>query len=295
MSFWSSCEAVVRRDVPLAPLTTWGIGGTARWYAEPASLGELIELTTIARQRSLRVYRLGGGSNLLINDGELCGLVLRLGGEGFRGWEADLRRATVRVGAGLPLAEARQRAAAAGLSGLEMFAGIPGTVGGAARMNAGGGAFAFGRLVTAVGVVDAGGRVDRLGPGQLYFSYRHSNLAGLTVTDVELQLRPDDPAAIRERARRAMAEKQARQPLGERSAGCVFRNPKGDSAGRLLDAAGLKGFAQGDAVISEEHANFFLNRGAASFRDMLRLIEIARCAVAERFGVNLELEIQLWV
>jgi UDP-N-acetylmuramate dehydrogenase len=293
---WSSAyERPVWGHEDLASRSTWGIGGTAQWYAEPECLSDLGRVLSEAERQRMRVRVLGGGSNLLIRDDELPGLVLRLPSMQFGSIECDERYGLVRCGAAAPLSSLLRTAEENGFAGLEALAGIPGTVGGAVVMNAGTGAQTIGPLVRDIGVIDFAGRYNRLTRTNLFFGYRMSNLDNLVVTDVTLRMGRDDPEAIRRRSRDALAYKKKTQPLGERSAGCVFRNPPRRSAGELIDKAGCKGLRQGDAEVSTVHANFIINRGGATWRDTLRLIEVVRLAVQERFGIPLELEVKLWI
>lgn len=295
MSCWNDCDALLRRAVPLAPLTTWGMGGAAEYYAEPVDLAGLGCLLSQAERHQVRVRLLGNGSNVLVQDGSLRGLVIRLASPSFAQIRIEEDTGLLFAGAGAPLAVVARLAMQHGFAGLENLAGIPGTVGGAVRMNAGSGPHTIGLVVEEVGAIDPAGRFACFSRSNLFFAYRHSNLTDLVVTDVVMRLRPDRPARIEARYRQALERKRESQPLGEKTAGCVFKNPPGLSAGRLIDEAGCKGLSQGDAVVSSVHANFIVNRGAATFSDMLRLIELVRLRVEDRTGIELELEVEIWV
>ncbi len=285
--------AGVEEDVALAPCTSWRVGGPARYHAQPASLPELSVLLREAKAHALPVYLLGGGCNLLVDDAGVPGLVLALRGEAFTRIEID--KARIVAGAGVPLPRVLQEAARAGLAGLEDLAGIPGTLGGAVRMNAGGRDEGIGARVAEVTALDENGETVRLHGDALRFGYRASNLSPYRVVAVELALETDEPAAIQARLAAARERKRAAQPIDGRSAGCVFRNPpRGPGAGELIDAAGLKGRAVGDAVVSDRHANFILNRGRATAAAILRLVDEIRREVERVHGVTLDLEVEQW-
>ena len=283
---------LVRRQVELGPLTTLGVGGPAPWVIEPRGRDELALAVAELARAGLPYRLLGGGSNLLVADegvDEVVILMRRLTG---------LRRpgdgATLRVEAGLPLARLVSLCQRWGLAGAECLIGIPGTVGGAVAGNAGGAHGAIGELLAAVTVVDADGRLREVPCAPAEFGYRRSPFRGATIVEAALALRADSPAAIRDRLRAIHAAKRASQPLAAASAGCMFRNPRPQSSGRLIDQAGCKGLAVGRARVSERHANFFVNEGGAAARDVLALVERVRERVAAATGHELELEVEVW-
>ena len=289
-------EPSVRTD---APIPTWfGVGGVADAFAEPATVDELQRL--IERFEG-RVRVLGDGANLLVDDAGADGLVVslkRLDAVASIHAESDPAGAGIHAGAGVMLPRLIVQAVREGLGGLEGLGGVPATLGGAVRMNAGG---AFGEMAPVVravrGVTLAGQPFDRTGE-TIPFGYRESGLGPVIITEVDLALTPTDPAALRRRLKEVMAAKKASQPLGERSAGCVFKNPTvgGErvSAGRLIDEAGCKAERIGSATVSPVHANFITAVRGGSARDVLTLIERVRDRVAERHGVELEREIVVW-
>lgn len=296
MILWGECQDLVQEHVALGPRTTWGIGGRARFFAAPRTTEQLAALLGTAYRRGIPTYALGGGSNVLIGDGTLEGLVVTFtGADALAGIHVDPDAQQIVAGGGATLAGVLHHAARAGLSGLEGLAGIPGSVGGAVRMNAGSAAWGIGACVREVKGVDYHGNAHTHAASDLSFGYRKSNLAGIVVTEVTLQLTADSADTIQERMRTRLAEKKAGQPLHGKSAGCVFRNPESASAGQLLDRVGLKGYTIGGATVSERHANFFLNTGAASAMDMLRLIEYAREMVLRESGIELTREVQVWI
>jgi len=249
-----------------------------------------------ARAHGVPLAVLGNGSNLLVGDGGMRGVVVKLG-PGFRRveWPAESNgRAVVRAGAAAQLGKLAREAAARGLAGLEHAEGIPATVGGALFMNAGAYGGDMAGAVAAVEGVDAEGRVLEVDADAIGFAYRRTGLpAGFIVTAVRLRLRPEDAALVRERLDGVRARRVASQPHGDKSAGSMFKNPPGDFAGRLIDATGLKGRRVGGARISEQHANFIVNENRAWAVDVQALMAMAQRAVWERSGVWLEPEVRL--
>lgn len=286
--------AAVRREEPLAGRTTLRVGGSARLYAEPAGVAELQGLVRAAARAGVPVFILGRGSNLIVPDEGVDGLVIALAHEA---WAACEPRDEGRVwaGAGLRLKNLCGRAAAAGLAGFEFLEGIPGSVGGALRMNAGAmGGWIF-DLVEEVQVMSLAGEIATLPRSALQVGYRQCrDLREAIALGARLR-----PAAQAERDqidrqldvyRKKRHETQPREP----SAGCVFRNPPGLSAGRLIDECGLKGERIGDAVVSPVHANFIVNQGAARAADVIALIRRVRERVCALRGVVLEPEVLLF-
>jgi UDP-N-acetylenolpyruvoylglucosamine reductase len=276
---------------PLARLTTIGTGGPARWFARPTSMGLLTSALRFAEQEELRVAVVGLGSNLLVADTGFDGLVVRLEGS-LATIELDGEHAI--CGGGASLAAVVRRATDSGLSGIEFGCAIPGTVGGAVRMNAG----AYGGelrdvLIEAL-VVSAHG-VRRHGPDELEMTYRHSNVApGEVVAVAMLQLAAAPKERVRATVKAMQARRSAAQPRKARTFGSVFKNPdEGPGAGQLLEACGLKGHVVGGAQISTVHANFIENVGDASSADVAALIGEGRRRVREQFGVELEHEVEL--
>lgn len=305
----------ILENEPLAPHTSWRIGGPARYYATPRTPAALLQVLEWGAARALPVFVLGGGSNLLARDAGFAGLVVR---PRDTAWQIDERgdTATLRVGAGAPMAGTARRVAGLGWAGLEWAEGLPGTIGGAVYGNAGcyGGDIAA-ALVRATLLVD--GDVQTWEAAQLGYGYRTSvlkrdrrsptadrsgaalpaeqlsaicRLPSAVVLAAELRLARADRAELAATMARIAAERRAKTPWG-RSCGSVFKNPAGTSAGRLIEQAGLKGATSGAAQISERHANYIVNGGGATSDDILRLIDRARTEVARRFNVDLELEV----
>jgi UDP-N-acetylmuramate dehydrogenase len=282
---------VIRENVPLARLTTLGTGGPARWFAKPETVEELVGLLAWAAEQEAPVAPVGLGSNLLAADAGFSGLVVRLSGA-LAG--AEVRDGRLIAGGGTPLAVCLHRARAAELGGLEFVCAIPGTVGGGVWMNAGAyGGDVAGVLVRAL-VADATGARWRT-PTELGMRYRRSGLIpGEVVARAEFALVGRPLAEIKRTVANMQARRKAAQPTNKRTFGSVFKNPDHElSAGRMLEACGLKGFRSGGARISPIHANFVENAGDARSEDALALIVEGRRRAAERFGVELRPEVQL--
>jgi UDP-N-acetylenolpyruvoylglucosamine reductase len=281
----------VRENVPLARYTTLGTGGPARFFAEPATVEDLVAALAWAAERGLAVAPVGLGSNLLVADEGFPGLALRLTGELATARAEDGRLV---AGGGAALAVCLHRARAAGLGSFEFACAIPGTVGGALKMNAGayGGDMA-GVLERAL-VADAGG-ARWATPGELGLRYRRSRVGpGEVVADAEFRLEPRPVEEIKRTIAEMQALRKAAQPTNKRTFGSVFKNPEHElTAGLMLEACGLRGFPVGGAQISPKHANFIENAGGARSADALALIEEARRRARDRFGVVLETEVQL--
>jgi UDP-N-acetylmuramate dehydrogenase len=275
----------------LARLTTIGTGGPARWFARPTSMGLLTTALRFAEAGGLPVAVVGLGSNLLVADTGFDGLVLRLDGSLAT---IELDGEHVICGGGASLAAVVRRATDAGLSGIEFGCAIPGTVGGAVRMNAG----AYGgelRDVLSEALVVAAGGVRRHGPAELEMTYRHSNVGpGEVVAVAMLQLTYAPMERVRATVKAMQAKRTAAQPRKARTFGSVFKNPEeGPGAGQLLEACGLKGHRIGGAQISPVHANFIENVADASSADVAALIGEGRRRVREQYGVELEHEVEL--
>ena len=282
----------VLKDVPMRDRTYLGVGGPAPLLVEPDEVGRLATVLRRLSEAGVPFEYLGAGSNLLVADEGPPFVVIA--SEGLAA-EPRIDGATARVGAGYSVPRLVKRLLDAGLSGLEFAEGIPGSVGGCVRMNAGWHEGAFGQVVASLTLIGRYGEIDERPVTPATFAYRRSPGVGdRFVAAATLTLTPDDPARIAERIRGFHDHRVRTQPLGARNAGCIFRNPEGDHAGRLIDAAGLKGRAVGAAVVSDTHANFIINRGGATFRDIAALIEAIQEEVLRRTGVRLEPEVARW-
>jgi UDP-N-acetylmuramate dehydrogenase len=276
------------RHAALSSLTTWGVGGAAELLVVPRSRDEAVRAVHAARDAGVPCRVMGWGSNLLVSDRGIPGLVLRPDGE-FSALRFSGTRATGEPAVGLP--SLAREAARRGLSGVEFLVGIPGSLGGAVAVNAGAEGRDLAGIVESVEVLHRSGRTDRWSAGDMRFGYRYSRLLEepALVLSVALSLREDEPEQIERRTRDLVARRR-RQP-GGRSAGSVFRNPEGDFAGRLLERCGTKGMRCGGARVPDEHANFILAEGETSAEDILGLIRRLQETVVRETGVLLVPEV----
>lgn len=294
----------VRFDEPMRFHTTFHIGGPAEVWAEPQDEQQLRRLLAVARKAGQPVTMVGGGANLLVRDEGIPGLVIHLGSPGFQGCRR--KGNTLIAQAALPLDWLIRQAQKEGLSGVEFLAGVPGRVGGAIRMNAGthdeeGRVHQIGDVVDCVKVMTPSGEIRVIPAGEMGFQYRSTRLNGEIVLEAELRLTPDAPNRIEERVKQLWAYKKWTQDWSAPSVGCIFKNPRGllangskiPGAGWLVEQAGLKGRKAGGAVISPTHANFIVNAAGARAADVFTLIDEARASVKKKFGVDLELEVQV--
>jgi len=268
------------------------IGGPAQYLIRPRNVDELLDVVRACHEEQIPVRILGGGSNVLVRDEGVSGAVLQLIDESFG--QVAIEGTTVRTGAGALLSQLISQTVKAELAGLETLSGIPGTVGGALRGNAGGRAGDIGQFVESVTVINVKGEISTRKGDDLWFGYRESNVDELVILEGSLKLQPGDSEEITRRMRKLWIMKKATQPLSFQSAGCIFKNPRGLSAGALIEQAGLKGIRVGEAEISDRHANFIVTNPGAKSDDVLRLIDLTRSKVSEQFGVDLELEIKIW-
>lgn len=283
----------ILEEQPLGPLTTWRIGGPAELLATPLDADDVIRAVAWAGRRGLPWRVLGNGSNLLVGDPGVSGLVLRI----RKALDAiEVEGPKVVAGAGASFPGVARAVADRGLAGIEFGAGIPGCVGGAVVMNAGWHAFEIGNAVEVVRYLEDDGTVADYRRDACRFGYRASAFRGRrgVVLGAELTLTPDDPVAVKERLVRFADSRKANQPTELPSCGSVFLKPEGDFAGRLIEAAGLKGRRVGGIQVSEKHANFFVNLGGGTARDVLTLVEQVEREVLDRFGVRLTREFEVW-
>jgi UDP-N-acetylmuramate dehydrogenase len=285
-------EDIIKRNESLAPYTYFKLGGPADMLVQPRSAQELAAVVGRCTENRIPLHILGGGCNVLVRDEGVRGAVLRLSAPVFTGVAVDGKR--VRAGTGAVLSALISQAARHALAGLETLIGIPGTVGGALRSNAGDRAGEIGPFVRQVDVIDSDGAVQVRQRDELRFAYRWSNLDDPVLLTAEFELEPDDPDAIVKRMRKAWIQRKASQPLSFQAAGRIFKNPRGLSAAALIEQAGLAGTRVGGAEVSERHANFIVAQPGTAARDVLRLIDLIRSRVRERCHAELELEISVW-
>jgi UDP-N-acetylmuramate dehydrogenase len=289
--------ARIRSKAPLAPFTTFKVGGPAEWLLETASAEEIVEALGLAHAASVTVTMLGGGSNVLIGDGGIRGLVIRPRG----GRVQQIADDQIRADAPMTINGLVRWTINRGVAGLEAWAGTPGTVGGAIFGNAHFGGLLIGDLVREVRLADRSGALRDLPRTEMEFDYDRSRLqrTGEVVLSAVFTVSAGEPSALRAAARQSLAYRKRTQPLETPSAGCIFQNPDAadvpadvpPSAGALVDRAGLKGVARGRARVSTAHANFIVNEGNATAADIRQLIELCRARVRERFGIALQEEI----
>ena len=280
-------------NVPMAPYTSFGIGGPADVMAFPVDEADLAEILRFASRRRFSRVILGMGTNILVRDGGYRGIVINMR-ECLRDRVWNEKRGSVVAGAGVRTGALAAEAAERGLSGLEFASSIPGTVGGAAVMNAGAYGSDMASVVEGVEVLGPDGGRRYVPAREMGFSYRATALgADVVVTRVHLCLKRDDPERIRHRMREYASRRKSSAPAMGGNAGSVFKNPEGDSAGRLIEEAGFKGVREGGAVVSQVHANYIVNTAGARASDVLRLMARIRDGVYSRFGVLLEPEVRV--
>ncbi len=275
---------------PLAPLTTFRIGGPAQIFVEPQDVDELAEAMANLKKGGIPWRILGGGSNLLVADKGVRGAVVSLA----RLSAVRKRDRMLEVDAGARLIEVVRIAASAGLEGFENLAGIPGRVGGAVFGNAGSRYGAIGDLVVALDLMEPDGTLLRVVPPAGFFRYRGSEVGDRIVVRALLAGSEADPKLLRAKVRDLVRERRASQPGWVGNAGCIFKNPPGHAAGRLIDAAGCKGLRVGGVFVSQRHANFVENDGKGTSSDVLRLVDRVRDRVRKAHGVELEMEVRRW-
>ncbi|MHC4940742.1 MAG: UDP-N-acetylmuramate dehydrogenase [Planctomycetota bacterium] len=276
----------------LAPLTTWRIGGPAELFVEPRTREELAEVVTALHKSGQPWRMLGGGSNLLVSDRGVPDAVLSLG----KLYDIGIEGHELTAEAGAPLHRVVLCAAAAGLTGAEPLAGIPGNIGGAVFGNAGGRHGDIGSLVCELELMRPDGTREIVSPDRDFFRYRRSAVGDRIVIAATLRLMPSEAGRVRDRTQEIICERRAAQPGWVGNAGCVFKNPDGDSAGRLIEASGCKEERAGGIIVSPIHANFFENpERVGTSDDVLRLVDRVRARVEERFGVELAWEVRRWM
>ncbi len=292
MGSLSGFEHILREREPLAAHTWFRLGGAAQYFAEPTSVEELAGLVKRCAEEGLPVRLLGGGSNLLVRDEGVTGVVVRLAAAAFCGIE--FRDGTAVVGGGAKLTHAISACVGQGLGGLEQLVGIPGTVGGALHGNAGTEAGDIGQSTESATVMLRSGEIVVRGRDELRFAYRSSSLDELVILSGKFQLERDDPEVLTKRMQKRWIIAKASQPTGEITAGCIFKDPLGATAASLIEQAGLKGMRVGQAEINGPHPNFIVAGTGATSRDVLKLIETVRAQVQSRMGVELESQIEVW-
>lgn len=284
----------VKLAEPLARYASMKIGGPADYFIEVESGAALAQLLPLLKRHRTPICFLGNGSNVLISDRGVRGAVIRLAGDFKRAeWKEEGEAVWLEVGAACALTQLVREAARKGYAGLEFAEGIPGTVGGALVMNAGAYGSEFEKIVDGVEGIDSEGQMIRYSRKEMTFTYRDSHWpAGAVVTRVRMRLRKEEAAQVSSKVRALVAKRKSSQPSGYPNSGSMFRNPPGDFAGRLIEAAGIKGKRIGQAQISERHANFIVNLGGAKAEDVRRLMDLARAEVKKQFAIELAAEVR---
>jgi len=279
-------------DFPLSRLTTIGVGGPADFLLRPSEVIPLAQALGGLTEEGIPVAFLGAGSNLLVCDAGFRGVVICLADLTT---EPQAEGDRIRVSSGWRLPSLVARLARRGLSGLEWAEGIPGSVGGSVRMNAGAFGESIQNHIREVAILDRRGGIERVRLSPADFAYRSAPFLGeRTVVEALFELTPRDTSEIEERTRPFREYRKRTQPAGARSSGCIWKNPPGSNAGKLVQEAGLRGTRHGGAQISEVHGNFILNRGGATFSDMMTLAELIREKILKDFGLALEMEVVIW-
>ncbi|MHC4865263.1 MAG: UDP-N-acetylmuramate dehydrogenase [Planctomycetota bacterium] len=293
MNIFSGLDSIVETDYPLGRHTWYGLGGRADYFVRPRTVRQLKEVISRCNENEIRTLVIGFGSNLLISDDGVRAAVVKLDGDQFT--QVHFDGENVKAGGGSDLGTLVRSSAQKGLSGLEGLTGIPGSVAGAVKMNAGGRFGDIGTVVESVSLMDNDGNIFEKSRPELMFDYRWTNITAKFILDVRLKLSQGDPEQILRMVKEVWIYKENNQPpLNTRNSGCIFKNPKGDSAGVLIDRAGLKGLQIGGAVVSERHANFIIAQEGCTSRDVMRLIETVRERIKEKCDIELELEIEIW-
>jgi UDP-N-acetylmuramate dehydrogenase len=277
-------------NYPLAPLTSLKIGGQAEFFAIVNDLEELQKIVSLAKSEGLMIRILGKGTNLVIQNGLLKGILIHLGGK-----LKEIKREENRIemGGGCLLSSLLKEAITFSLDGTEVLAGIPGTLGGAIIMNAGTDLGSLGDLIEDVDVLKDG-KIKAWSAKEVGFSYRGSCISNGEII-LGARLRLESGVDVKAAIKKALQKRWSTQPYREKSAGCVFKNPEGLSAGKVIDEAGLKGYRKGQIEVSKKHANFFINLGGGTFDDFVCLMDTVQKKVYQRFRVELKPEVKIWV
>lgn len=280
--------AGVKKNQILAEFTTFKIGGPADWFYQAKKEKDLIKAVDFCYQQKIPFFILGGGSNILITDKGFRGMIIKLENQ-----EKEIKGEKIIVGAGLNLSELMNFTCEHSLTGLEFLAGIPGTVGGGVVGNAGAWRQSLGDKIERVKVLDENKKIKWFNRMDCEFDYRQSRFKKKKeiIIAVEFSLKKEKPAIIKEKIKKYLNQRQS-QPKAF-SAGCIFINPQGKTAGSLIEECGLKGFEKDQALISSDHANFIINQGGAKAEDVLELISLAKKKVKEKFGIFLKEEITI--
>lgn len=292
MNWQKSLKNKIKTKEALKNHTTFRIGGPARYFYEPEDYADLAEVLKLAKKLRIRVFILGAGSNILVLDRLINALAIKLSNPFFK--KISFNANFVEVGAGCALSQLIRACVKHGLSGAEFLAGIPGALGGALIMNAGIPNKNIGDLVENVVVMDYNGKIKTLPKTKIKFAYRKSDLSKHVILKANLKLIKKNRNEIIKALNAYMQHRKLTQDLRRPSAGCIFKNPKNESAGRIIDSCGLKGRKIGGAMVSKIHANFIINHAKAKATDVLKLVSLVKKQVKKKSGIDLEPEIKIW-
>lgn len=292
MSWYEGLEHILRPEEPLAPYCWLGLGGVAEYFAHPTSLEELRSLVDRGRALGLNLRLLGGGSNLLISDLGVPGLVIKLDAPAF--CQIEIEDTHLIAGGGASLTHAIAQSVGAGLCGLESLVGIPGTIGGALHCNSGDRTAEIGPLVQEAIVLTRTGELKTRTRQELQFSYRDSSLTELAIIQARFALENEHREDLVRRFQREWIVKRARQPTRDRRTACLFKDPPGITAGEVIEQAGLKGVTVHGAGLYDRDLNFVLASSGATSKDILQLMDMVRDKVAQKMGIELERALEVW-
>jgi UDP-N-acetylmuramate dehydrogenase len=284
-------DSIFRYDVPLQRYTSFKTGGIAEIFAEPRNISELRKVLQFCKDEQKRIFILGNGSNILVNDNGIQGVVIHLGND-FKEIKRDGKNIFSKAGVKLP--QLIRKTVLWGLGGLDVLTGIPGTIGGAVKMNAGGKYGCISEMINSITTMKFDGEIKNINRKDIEFTYRGCNLNKQIIIEVEFLLKESKKEKILERMDEIYKEKKRKQPLSTLNAGCIFKNTPYFKVAELIEKADLKGKKVGGASISQKHANFIVNTGNATSTDILKLIRIIRETIKKKYDVTLETEIQIW-
>ncbi|MBR3628513.1 MAG: UDP-N-acetylmuramate dehydrogenase [Elusimicrobia bacterium] len=288
--FLSSIKCNYKCNEPLSKHTTLCIGGNTDYFVEVETEEQLLSLLKFINENKVKFFVIGGGSNILFSDEGFNGIVIKLSGKFYK---YEIFQNIVVCGSAVSLTYLAQQTAEQGLSGLELLSGIPGTVGGAVYGNAGVKNCSISDIIDKIEVVDYFGNKKVLTKNDIKFEYRKSDLQGNIITKIFLVLKKADKNDILKTISQELKRRKSSQPIGTKNAGCIFKNPKDDSAGRLIDSLKLKSYSVGGIKISDVHANFFINKDNGCAKDMISLIDFVRNEVYKKYNIKLETEIKI--
>jgi len=292
MSIFNGLKEIVEENYPIGKDSWFGLGGNAEYYIRPRTVEELSEVVRRCNENKLPIHVIGFGSNLLIRDQGLRGAVIKLAGSNFE--KFDFQGDKLTAWAGADLNKLVLESVKKGLAGLESLAGIPGSLGGAVRMNAGGNFGDLGTAIESVTLMDNQGNVFEKSKPELVFDYRQCNITAKFILNANIKLVESSHDQLMRTVKEVWIYKKNTQPMNSHNAGCIFKNPRGMSAGAMIERTGLKGLQIGGAVVSDKHANFIVANQGCTSSDVIALIEQVRQKVRDKFEVDLALELEIW-